>query len=179
MRAARLARAVCGTGASSPLRGPSLTVTGVSLALSVPLTTPRELHLYALPLFKDRLVFLPVVGYKEEVDTSSELREPGLRCSMQGVRLDWEAFIARYCLPPTRARVALPSLATRGGDGLNRCPCIALYRPVQSMCQLRSPLPPAAVMGKMQAGVGNVGQSLSGLWHSLKDKGNLSQKIYK
>ena len=32
----------------------------------------RELLLYAVPLFKDRLVFLPVVTWKDEEDTSSE-----------------------------------------------------------------------------------------------------------
>ncbi|KAG2427568.1 hypothetical protein HXX76_012222 [Chlamydomonas incerta] len=66
----------------------------------------RELLLYAVPLFKDRLVFLPVVTWKDEEDTST-------------------------------------------------------------------------VLGKMNAGINGVQQSISGMWHSLKDKGNIPAKIYK
>ncbi len=35
----------------------------------------RELHLWAIPLFKERLVFLPVVNWKDEPDTSSKCVE--------------------------------------------------------------------------------------------------------
>lgn len=35
----------------------------------------RELHLWAIPLFKERLVFLPVVNWKDEPDTSSKCGE--------------------------------------------------------------------------------------------------------
>ncbi|KAG2446877.1 hypothetical protein HYH02_008033 [Chlamydomonas schloesseri] len=66
----------------------------------------RELLLYAVPLFKDRLVFLPVVNWKDEEDTST-------------------------------------------------------------------------VLGKVNAGLNGVQQSISGMWHSLKDKGNIPAKIYK
>ncbi|GIL42305.1 hypothetical protein Vafri_321 [Volvox africanus] len=65
----------------------------------------RELLLYAIPLLKDRLVFLPVVNWKDAEDTST-------------------------------------------------------------------------VLGKVSAGVSNVQQNLSNMWHSLKDKGNFSAKIY-
>ncbi|GLC35287.1 hypothetical protein PLESTF_001221000 [Pleodorina starrii] len=66
----------------------------------------RELLLYAVPLFKDRLVFLPVVNWKDDEDTST-------------------------------------------------------------------------VLGKVSAGVSNVQQGLSNMWHSLKDKGDFSAKMYK
>ncbi|GIL95956.1 hypothetical protein Vretimale_1877 [Volvox reticuliferus] len=65
----------------------------------------RELLLYAIPLLKDRLVFLPVVNWKDAEDTST-------------------------------------------------------------------------VLGKVSAGVSNVQQNLSNMWHSLKDKGRFSAKIY-
>lgn len=40
-------------------------------------------------------------------------------------------------------------------------------------------LPATAVLGKVNAGLNGVQQSISGMWHSLKDKGNLPAKIYK
>ncbi|KAG2498712.1 hypothetical protein HYH03_003452 [Edaphochlamys debaryana] len=47
----------------------------------------RELLLYALPLFKDRLVFLPVVNWKDEVDTSTVLGKMNAGVASVGTNL--------------------------------------------------------------------------------------------